>query len=376
MTSRFRACYTHNQHEGRMTHQNTGGELDVSPHGLGQIALAFAIGLAGAELFQWLHLPLPWFLGSLLACMAAAVMGVPYARPEFLSVAMRAVLGVAVGTGFTPAILSRLGDMSLSLALLLPWMVLIMATGVPFFRRFAGFDTKTAFFASVPGGLTDMVSMAESAGANTRAVTLIQLTRIVMIVFALPFWLQWHDGFDIATRAVTGRIHIWDLQLGDSLILIVLGAAGWWVANRIGLAGPAIVGPMILSGVAHAGGLTDARMPFEVMTFAQVTLGILLGSQFRGLTWTEFRTTLVWGIAFSVALIVTSAMVTLGVAKLTSAPVHPVLLGYAPGGQAELNLVAYTLNLDVAFVALHHLVRLAIVIFGAQMVFKFFKANK
>jgi uncharacterized protein len=347
--------------------------LDLSWRGLGSLATAFGIGLAGALVFQVLKLPLPWFLGSLLACMTAAVIGVRYARPEFLSVAMRAVLGVAVGTGFTPAILSRLGEMSLSLALLLPWMILIMATGVPFFRRCAGFDTKTAFFASVPGGLTDMVSMAESAGANTRAVTLIQLTRIVLIVFALPFWLQWHDGFDIATRALSGRMHVWDLRLADIAILFILGASGWWIADRIGLAGPAIVGPMILSGLAHAGGLTTARMPFEVMTLAQVTLGILLGSQFRGLTWTEFRTTLIWGILFSVGLILTSALVTLGVAHITGAPVHPVLLGYAPGGQAELNLVAYTLNLDVAFVALHHLVRLAIVIFGAQLVFRYLK---
>jgi uncharacterized protein len=351
-----------------LTHA-TGG-FDLTPQGLGQLAAAFAIGLVGAEVFQALHLPLPWFLGSLLACMAAAVAGIPYARPNMLSIPMRAVLGVAVGTGFTPAIMGRLGDMSFSLLLLVPWMVFIMATGVPFFRRFAGFDTKTAFFASVPGGLTDMVSMAESAGAHARTVTLIQLTRITLIVFALPFWLQWHDGFDIATRATLGRIHIWDLTVFDTGILIALGVTGWWFADRLGLAGPAIVGPMILSGLAHATGVTAARMPFEVLTFAQITLGILLGSQFRGLTWMEFRSTLVWGIVFSVVLIAASVLVTLGVAKLTGAPFHPLLLAYAPGGQAELNLVAYTLNMDVAFVALHHLVRLAIVILGAQWVFK------
>jgi uncharacterized protein len=349
------------------------GTPKVTLRSIGSLGFAFAIGFAGAQIFQVLHLPLPWFLGSLLACMAAAVAGVPYTRPDFLGVPMRAVLGVAVGTGFTPAIFNRLGEMSLSLALLVPWMALIMATGVPFFRRFAGFDTKTAFFASVPGGLTDMVSMAESAGANTRAVTLIQLTRIVLIVFALPFWLQWHGGFDIASRALSGRMHVWDLNLADIAILTALGVSGWWIADRIGLAGPAIVGPMILSGLAHASGLTAARMPFEIMTLAQITLGVLLGSQFRGLTWTEFRTTLVWGIAFSIGLILASAAVTLGVARLTGAPIHPLLLGYAPGGQAELNLVAYTLNLDVAFVALHHLVRLAIVIFGAQIVFKWLK---
>ena len=47
-----------------------------------------------------------------------------------------------------------------------------------------------------------------------------------------------------------------------------------------------------------------------------------------------------------------------------------MLLAFAPGGQTELNLLAFVLGLDVAYVALHHLMRLGIVIFGAQIVFK------
>jgi uncharacterized membrane protein AbrB (regulator of aidB expression) len=47
-----------------------------------------------------------------------------------------------------------------------------------------------------------------------------------------------------------------------------------------------------------------------------------------------------------------------------------VLLAFAPGGQTELNLLAFILGLDVAYVAMHHLARVAIVIIGAQMVLK------
>ncbi len=44
-------------------------------------------------------------------------------------------------------------------------------------------------------------------------------------------------------------------------------------------------------------------------------------------------------------------------------------MAFAPGGQTELNLLAFILGVDVAYVALHHLARLAIVILGAQLVF-------
>ena len=111
-----------------------------------------------------------------------------------------------------------------------------------------------------------------------------------------------------------------------------------------------------------------------MLIFAQVTIGIMLGSQFRGLTFNEFRTTMTWGAAFSVILIAVSLVVALAVSWATGFDSTSVLLAYAPGGQTELNLVAYILHLDVAYTALHHLVRLGFVIFGAQLVFKMNKS--
>jgi membrane AbrB-like protein len=159
------------------------------------------------------------------------------------------------------------------------------------------------------------------------------------------------------------------LHLVDALVLLALGWAGWRLAVRLGLAGAPLVGPMILSGLAHAVGLTSARVPVEILIFAQVSLGIMLGTQFRGLTLADFSTTMIWGIAYSLALMTVTTAVALIGSRITGFDSTSVLLAYAPGGQTELNLLAYILGLDPAFTALHHLVRLAVVIFGAQIVF-------
>ena len=348
----------------------------IATLGDSKVIAGLGIGLAGALAFFQLNLPLPWFLGSLTACMIAAVLNVPFSTPGALSIPARIVLGVAVGTAFSPAIIGQAPKMVVSLLMLVPWMLAIMWLGPMFFQRVAGFDKPTAFFASVPGGLNDMVAMSEEAGGNARAVTLIQATRIMLIVFAVPFWLQWYDGFDVVGRSVTGRVWLRDLRVFDAVLLIAVGWFGWWAAQRFNIAAAAIVGPMILSGLVHALGLTSAQIPFEVLTAAQVVLGIILGAQFRGLTFEEFRTTMTWGLLFSALLIVVSGLLTLLIVRLTGFSPHPVLLAFAPGGQAELNLLAYVLNLDVAFVALHHLVRLAIVIFGAQWVFRRMTSGK
>ena len=334
-----------------------------------KLLLGFAIGFGGSLAFIVLHMPLPWFLGSLTACIVAAVADVRYERPTELSVAMRAVLGVAVGTAFTPDLIARFGSMTLSLLLLLPFMVTIILVGMLYFTRVAKYDRPTAFFCAVPGGLTDMVTMAADAGANPRTVTLTQATRIVLLVFLLPFWLQWVGGQTIGIF-VPGAVHLHELTLGHAAMLIALGWCGWQIAERLGLAGAPLVGPMILSGVAHASGFTVARIPLEVLIFAQVTLGILLGAQFRGLTFREFSSTLLAGAGFSLGLLVLTGIFALMVSRLTGFDSTTVLLAYAPGGQSELNLIAFILKLDVAYTALHHLVRLAIVIIGAQLVFK------
>jgi uncharacterized protein len=352
---------------GKIDHWLAG--LGLTRSNMWRLLLAFAVGFGGSAVFIALHLPLPWFLGSLTACIIASVAAAPIERPVQLSVSMRAVLGVAVGAAFTPDLLARFGSMALSLTLLFPFMIAIIFFGMLYFERVAKYDRPTAFFCAVPGGLTDMVTMAADAGANPRTVTLIQATRIVLIVFLLPFWLQWVGGRTIGL-VVPGAVYLNQFLLVDAVMLVALGWGGWRLAERIGLAGAPLVGPMILSGLAHAFGLTTAKIPIEILIFAQVTLGILLGAQFRGLTWNEFSSTMAWGALFSVILIAATGLVAVAVSHITGFDSTTVLLAYAPGGQSELNLLAYILNLDVAFTALHHLVRLAIVIFGAQLVFR------
>ena len=332
-------------------------------------ALAWIIGAAGAWTFVTNNLPLPYFLGPLTFCLIASIAAAPIERPRALAIPMRCVLGVAIGSAFTPALLSRMGSMGWSLLMLVPFMIFIIGLGMLFYERFAKLDRPTAFFAAVPGGLTDMTAMAEDAGANPRSVILVQASRILVVVFALPLWLKWHDGLAVG-QAVASRIHLAEIAPLDGAVMFMMGAGGWLAARWLGLAGAPIVGPMLVSGIAHVFGFTFAKMPLEVLIIAQISVGVLLGCQFRGLTLREFTSTMIWGIAYAIVLLAITAFAAHWVAIWTGFDAVSVLLGYAPGGQTELNLLAYVLGLDVAYVAMHHLTRLGIVILGAQIVFK------
>jgi len=55
--------------------------------------------------------------------------------------------------------------------------------------------------------------------------------------------------------------------------------------------------------------------------------------------------------------------------------VVPLLLAYSPGGLAEMSLVALALQIEVAFVAAHHIIRILFVMVSAGPVFALTKAE-
>ena len=59
-------------------------------------------------------------------------------------------------------------------------------------------------------------------------------------------------------------------------------------------------------------------------------------------------------------------------AQLTGASFKAILLAYAPGGFAEMNLIALSLGIEVAFVSTHHVCRLILVVTLAAILAKFY----
>ena len=343
-------------------------------HGLGRrqtllMALPFALGACGVWVFLHFGLPLPWFLGSMAAVMAAMFLHVPIERAGVIALPLRTLIGFTVGTSFTPTLIERFGGMIGSLLVMVPLTVAIVVLGMWFFQRFAGFDRPTAFFAAVPGGLNDMVLMAGDAGAKERSVTLAHVARIFIVISTLPFFIQYVLGYQIARGSVT-RLRLAQLTPHDAVTIVAIAAGGFLLARRFKIAGAPVIGPMVLSALAHITGLTQAKMPLEVMNVAQLGLGVLLGCRFKGITLKELTTTVAVSAVFTFAILLLSAGVAGVVHEVLGIPMLSVLLAYTPGGQTELLLIALVLGLDAPYVALHHLMRLFTVIIGAQMIFR------
>jgi membrane AbrB-like protein len=330
---------------------------------------AFAVAAVGVAVFKALDLPLPWLLGPIFACLIAALAGVPMGGVKPLNNAMRTVLGVAVGATLTPAVIATFPAMWPTLLLVPVMTVAIGVTGVPYFRRVWGYDFATAYYSTMPGGLQDMLIFGEEAGGKVRTMSLIHATRVMVIVVALPFLLKGIWEADLSNPPGAPLVSVpWQ----DLVLMVLCAAVGWWAAQRIGMFGASILGPLIVTAFAAMGGLLENRPPAEAIWAAQFFIGMTIGSKYAGVTMAEVKRDVAAGLGFCGLLIVLTIIFVEFIYAFSLAPGQEALLAFAPGGQAELTVLALIVGADVAFVVAHHVLRMFVVILGAPLAARVF----
>ncbi|KAA2235610.1 AbrB family transcriptional regulator [Salinarimonas soli] len=352
--------------------------LDDLRAGLGELAPgrfpyrrfigALLIGAAGGWLFAWLRLPLPWMLGSMTACTLAALLKAPIAAPTVVRPPMTMVIGVMLGAGFSPAIIGQLPGWLPTLLGLVAFIATCGLACVAYFRRVARLDPVTAYFAGMPGGLVEMVMVGEDKGGDARTIALIHSARILLIVLTLPFVVQTIGGVTLGARAQAG-MSVLDTPFVNELWLLVTALVGAVAGRALRLPAAYLLGPMLVSATVHVLGLTDFVPPREVLNVAQLVLGTTIGCRFLGTPPGEILRILWLSIGSTLILLATTVLFAFAVSRVSAHGVVPLMLAYSPGGLAEMSLIALALQIEVAFVAAHHVVRVFLVMVGAGPVF-------
>lgn len=333
------------------------------------IISAIIVSLIGTVAFQYLNVPLPFLLGPIFLCLIAAIIRVPMSGIKPLSDSMRTILGVAVGASITPELFGRLDTMIGSVAFVPLLLIVTALVGVPYFR-FAGFDKPTSFYAAMPGGLQDMLAFGEEAGGNVRALSLIHATRVLVIVSVLPFFLQFFRDIDLTVQPGSSANEI---PLPQMLIMLFCAIFGWWFAKKIKLFGASILGPLIVAMILSLSGILTMRPPAEAILLSQFFIGLGIGVKYVGITAKEIRHDIIAAFGFCIILIVISGVFIEAVILLGLGSDINAILAFAPGGQAEMAVIAIVAGADVAYVVAHHLIRIVMVIIGAPLFAKYTK---
>lgn len=333
------------------------------------MAITLFLAAGGALLFEWLHVPLAFLFGPMAACLIAALLGMRLQSPGQFSTAARTVLGVAAGASVTPYAVSQIPQMAVSIALLPLFLLAIAAVGVPFFRCVCRYDRATAYYAAMPGGLQDMVLFGQEAGGNVRSLSLIHATRVLILVTLIP-WIIVHL-FGLSLDNPIGD-PISSVPVSELIIMVVAAIVGWKGGERIGLFGAAVLGPLIVTAGLSLTDIVHFRPPAEALLVAQYFIGIGIGVHYVGITLQEIKRDVLTATVFVLYLAVLTIGFTALISYLGIADPLEAFLAMAPGGQAEMMVLAIVAGADLSFVVVHHLTRMLLVILGAPIAGRWF----
>lgn len=314
---------------------------------------SIAVAVFGAVVATWLQWPLAWLVGPLvvmvlLRCaMNWSLPDVPGGRR-----AGQCVVATAIGLHFTPSVVQQIAENWFAVLVAAFLTLWVTPLGMWCLRQY-GCDRRTAYFASLPGGASEMVNFAHRYGARQDLVAATHSLRMVSIVLLVPpIFAEMHNS----GRAVTPTV-IWE----PLLVVLVAGVALALLLRRCRLPNPWMFGPLICAGLWVAVTGMEMGLPTWLAQCGQLLIGLSLGSFFDRSFLRAAPRFLAWAIVFILASIAFCCVAGWVVASSSGLSVQAVLLGMMPGGITELSLTAEALQLSVALVTAIQVVRLVMV---------------
>jgi len=202
-----------------------------------------------------IHLPLAWVLCPLLS-MAAWRLRRSFRLTKSLRRLGQVVIGATVGLGMTPFVVASLVPLLPHIIVLALLAVVLSATFSVIMARYSGIDTKTAFFAVMPGGLSEMGTIGANIGARSEPIVLCQTLRVVFVVCLVP---PLYGAFlDIDTAQTVERA---ELPIPFAVTLVIAGVTTSYLLSLLRLNMPWTIGSLIGVGFLTVILAIDGDMP-------------------------------------------------------------------------------------------------------------------
>jgi membrane AbrB-like protein len=315
-------------------------------------AFTVAVGAIGGLAFVLLHIPGGAMSGSVVAVAILSIFGLAHGVSAPLRYLAMGIIGTAIGSVVGPDTFAHIAAYPASIALMATCVVLMTLASTAVWVWLMGWPRSMALLASVPGSMSYIVSVSMSMGADAARIAVVQMSRVIFLATMLPFFIVHEVGNPLTALAA--------MTLDPPEMVMLSLAAGFTVGGLFAwynISGGMILGAMVASGALHFFGIAPGRSPAWLMSGGQLLLGAWVGSRFVDFDWTLFAriclgTVLALGAMLAVSLLFSNVATT-----LLGVPFGAALIGYAPGSQEVMVVLALTLGVDPIFVAAHHLAR-------------------
>jgi membrane AbrB-like protein len=323
------------------------------------IIVAFVGGLAAYAV----SFPLPWVMGSMIAVAILSLCGAAARQPSFGRHAAQVTIGTGLGLYFTQEVIREVASLG-------HWMLLgaVFAIGLSMFfsrviQRMARLDAPTAIYSVALGASAEMTMQAQKAGADGAVVASAHAVRIILVVSAASLIAHLSGAGAVKFLSSNAPEISWRIALIFGFAAPLCG----WLLHRIGMPNAWVLGPVLLAGSFAASGL-HARLYQNVLVAAQIVIGWGLGQHMTREFFARSPRMLFAAATVTISMLLICFGVAWVVARSAGIPLLTAFLSVAPGGIAEMAIIAKTFGIGAPVVTAFHFCRIMSTIFLTRWV--------
>ena len=332
--------------------------------------------LAGGALFSLLHLPIPWLLGPMLTSLVGSnIVKKYYSWPGQMRNAGMIIVGYTIGLSLTGAALKGMVR-ELPAMLMMTVLLLLFCAGIALVvSKLSGMNYRTILLGSIPGGLTQMLVLAEETeDINLTVVTVIQVVRLIMIIVCVPLLIfsplfgnsSGADGIPLLSVTSAAWSGLFPNILFFALACMMCGILG----QKIKFPTAYLLGPAIITAILQFSGLHGPALPSTIINVAQLMIGIYVGLLLDPRKLNQKLLTISLAIGSGIVLIAGSWGISSLFSYIENVSASTALLSLAPGGMDQMSLIAHEVNADLSTVAGYQLFRTFFIFFAVPPLFK------
>ncbi len=340
-----------------------------------QIIPALTIAVVVRFLFSWLHIPVGWLLGPMIAGILYAVsQGKPQPLPSVFITMGKAFLGLATAVRFSP------DTLSLAITYAVPLLFCILITGsLSLFcgyllSRWAGIDQTTGLLSFIPGMASTVVAIGEEMGADAIAIALLQSLRLLLVVLIIPSLANFLlAGHSVPLTPVTPTVVATNppsipIAL-NFLVLAFCCRVGIWFGKKFRIPASGYLGTFIVGLAVFWASPYSLEVPQWLFSTGLLFVGLSIGVKFD---WQAARH--LWkAVLIEIGLVAVLSLLCLGVGYgfhlITQVDTVTAVLGFTPGGIEAMIATVMQLGGDTGLVLAMQLTRmLLIILFGPWLI--------
>jgi uncharacterized protein len=339
---------------------------------------AFLIALSGGLVFSFLSIPVPWLLGPMSAILIAdRFKGLTFYWPRALRDTALILIGYSIGLSFTSSSVENIIE---NLPAMLIMTVLLVASAALMSKvisKLSGVDYPTVLTGSIPGGLSQMIIFAEEMKEiDVTTVTFLQISRLLMIVFVVPF-IIFGPIFDIShmKKELAGSDpFIFDPVM--TFIFSIICILGVIIGKKLSLPTPFLLGPLLGTAILTYSGYTGPTLPSSVLDASQLMIGGYIGMLLKPEKLKKKASTIILALLSGFLLVIGSLVLSIFLSDALNINIVTSILSLAPGGMDQMGIIAHEVNADLSIVSGFQLFRLFFIYFVVPPVLRWYFKRK